>query len=60
MSTNNARLPPGGVVETTETFVKSMLGSIGKGTKIAVGTRKHEIVSYLQFLMHKYLGPYNL
>jgi short-subunit dehydrogenase len=60
VSTNNARLPPGGVVETTEVFVKSILGCIGKDIKIAVGTKKHEIVSYFQGLMHKYLGPYNL
>jgi hypothetical protein len=60
VSTNNARLPPGGVVETPEYFVKSMLECIGKSTKIAVGTRKHEIVSYLQGLMHKWLGSYNL
>ena len=47
VSTNNARLPPGGIVETPETFVHSILGCIGKGIKVAVGTRKHEIASYL-------------
>lgn len=42
VSTNNARLPPGGMVETAEDFVTSLLKALGN-TSITFGTTKHNI-----------------
>jgi short-subunit dehydrogenase len=46
VSTNNARLPPGGQVETSETFVTAMLKALGN-TTITFGTHKHNRAGFM-------------
>ena len=60
VSTNNARLPAEGIVETPTEFVKSMLSCMDDGTEMAVGTHKHEKGTLKLLFSHRWLGPYNL
>ena len=46
VSTNNARLHPGGLVETAESFAKVTIKAIGK-TNMTCGTWKHNVFAYV-------------
>ncbi len=59
VSTNNARLPAGGNVETSETFVTSLLKSLGN-VEVTYGTPRHNFLCYILELMHALTSQYNL
>ena len=45
VSTNNARLHPGGLVETAQAFTDSMMSAIGK-VNMTCGTWKHNVFAF--------------
>lgn len=61
VSTNNARLPPGGLVDTSEAFVKATLSQIDlEKYRESCGTWKHNISGMVIKSLHKLLGEWNL
>lgn len=46
VSTNNARLTPGGLVETSEAFANATMSAVGK-TNMSCGTWKHIVFGFV-------------
>ena len=54
VSTNNARLHPGGLVETADSFVNATVKAMGK-THMTCGTWKHNVFAFVVTGLEKIL-----